>query len=54
MDVKEFLNIIGSEFYTGVPDSLLRPVCDYLIDTYGTSGKHIIAANEGNLSLIHI
>lgn len=48
MDVKEFLNIIGSEFYTGVPDSLLRPVCDYLIDTYGTSGKHIIAANEGN------
>lgn len=36
------------EFFTGVPDSLLKPLCDYLITEYGISEKHIIAANEGN------
>jgi phosphonopyruvate decarboxylase len=35
-------------FFTGVPDSQLKPLCDYLINTYGISDKHIIAANEGN------
>ncbi len=36
------------EFFTGVPDSQLKPLCDYLIDAYGISDKHLIAANEGN------
>ncbi len=36
------------EFFTGVPDSLLKPLCNYLMETYGISDKHIIAANEGN------
>jgi phosphonopyruvate decarboxylase len=36
------------DFFTGVPDSQLKPLCDYLINTYGISNKHIIAANEGN------
>ena len=36
------------EFFAGVPDSQLRPLCDYLIDKYGISDKHVIAANEGN------
>ena len=36
------------EFFSGVPDSQLRPLCDYLVNTYGISDKHIIAANEGN------
>lgn len=37
------------DFFTGVPDSQLRPLCDYLMDTYGTDpSHHIIAANEGN------
>lgn len=36
------------DFFTGVPDSQLKPLCDYLISTYGISKKHIIAANEGN------
>ena len=36
------------EFFTGVPDSQLKPLCNYLIATYGISDKHIIAANEGN------
>ena len=37
------------EFFTGVPDSQLKPLCDYLMLTYGTDpNHHIIAANEGN------
>lgn len=37
------------DFFTGVPDSQLRPLCDYLMDAYGTNPRHhIIAANEGN------
>lgn len=47
MDVKSFLSIIGCDFYTGVPDSALKPLCDYLAMEYGKE-KHIIAANEGN------
>lgn len=49
MKVEDFVNIIGSDFYTGVPDSQLRPLCDYLYNTFEIDGKHhIIAANEGN------
>ena len=37
------------DFFAGVPDSQLRPLCDYLVDTYGTDSRHhVIAANEGN------
>lgn len=38
----------GYDFFTGVPDSQLKPLCNYLMETYGISSKHIIAANEGN------
>ena len=31
-----------------MPDSLLKPLCNYLMATYGVSKKHVIAANEGN------
>ncbi len=49
MNVDKFLQIIGADFYTGVPDSQLKALCDYLIDKYGTDkNHHIIAANEGN------
>ena len=49
MNVEDFVRIIGSDFYTGVPDSQLRPLCDYLYNIYGIDGvHHIIAANEGN------
>ena len=49
MDIKTFAEIIGCDFFTGVPDSQLRALCDYLISTYGTNpAHHIIAANEGN------
>ena len=49
MDIKNFLGAINSDFYSGVPDSLLKPLCSYLIDKYGNnSPHHIVAANEGN------
>lgn len=49
MDVKKLTKMIGADFYTGVPDSQLRELCDFLMDTYGIDSKHhIIAANEGN------
>jgi len=49
MRVESLLNIIGAEFYTGVPDSQLKELCNYLMNTYGIDAKHhVIAANEGN------
>ena len=36
------------DFFAGVPDSQLAPLCDYLMQNYGISKQHIIAANEGN------
>ena len=35
------------KFFSGVPDSLLTPFTDEVIDRYGISDKHIVAANEG-------
>ena len=53
MDVKKFVEIIGSDFYTGVPDSQLKSLCNYLMNTYGIDNKHhLIAANEGNCAAI--
>ena len=43
------LNFLNQfDFFAGVPDSLLKPLCDWLITEYGISKKHIVAANEGN------
>jgi phosphonopyruvate decarboxylase len=36
----------GVEFWTGVPDSLLKDFCAFVADTV-PSGQHVIAANEG-------
>lgn len=53
MRVEDFVNIIGAEFYTGVPDSQLKELCNYLMNTYGIDPKHhIIAANEGNCTAL--
>lgn len=41
-----FLQQKGVDFYTGVPDSLLKHFLTYLQD-HCPEGKHIIAANEG-------
>lgn len=49
MRIETFVELLGSDFYTGVPDSLLKPLSSYLMNTYGIDPKHhIIAANEGN------
>ena len=49
MKVQKLVETIGSDFYTGVPDSQLKALCNYLMDTYGIDPKHhIIDANEGN------
>ncbi len=49
MKVENLVKIIGSDFYAGVPDSQLKTLCDYLMNTYGIDQEHhIIAANEGN------
>ncbi len=53
MKVEKLVEIIGSDFYTGVPDSQLKALCNYLIDRYGIDPKHhIIGANEGNCTAI--
>ena len=53
MKVEELVKIIGADFYTGVPDSQLKALCNYLMDTYGIDRKHhIIAANEGNCTAL--
>lgn len=49
MKVDKLLEIIGSDFYTGVPDSQLKALINHLMGTYGIDPKHhVIAANEGN------
>lgn len=49
MNVKSLVDVIGADFYTGVPDSQLKALCNYLMGTYGIDKKHhVIAANEGN------
>ena len=49
MKVQDFINVLddeGIEFYTGVPDSQLKALCDALLES--SNHQHIIAANEGN------
>ena len=46
IDVLEEVLEVG--FYAGVPDSLLSPFTGEIVNKYGVSEKHIVAANEGN------
>ena len=49
MKAIDFLDVLGVDYYAGVPDSLLRPMCDCIMNKYGVDYKHhVIAANEGN------
>lgn len=52
MDAQHLLSACknaGIEFFTGVPDSQLKGLCDTLYAAFGVEGKeHIVAANEGN------
>ncbi len=49
MKVESFVRCLRSDFFTGVPDSQLKALINYLFNAYGIDKKHhIIAANEGN------
>lgn len=53
MQVQTFVDVIGAKFYAGVPDSQLKALCNYLMNTYGIdSNHHVIAANEGNAAAL--
>lgn len=53
MQVQTLVDIIGADFYTGVPDSQLKALCNYLMNTYGIDSKHhVIAANEGSCTAL--
>ena len=53
MRVEKLLDIINADFYTGVPDSQLKALCDYLMNNYGIDPHHhVIAANEGNCTAL--
>lgn len=53
MKAEVLTEIIGADFYTGVPDSQLKALCEYLLYTYGIDSQHhIIAANEGNCAAL--
>lgn len=53
MKAERFVEIIGADFYTGVPDSQLKALCDCLMERYGIDPEHhLIAANEGNCTAI--
>lgn len=50
MEIDNFFKILedlGANFYTGVPDSLLAPFTDKVMEKYNVSSSHIVAANEG-------
>jgi len=53
---ESFFNILINEnidFFSGVPDSFLKNICNYISDNT-TDNNHIIAANEGNALSIGI
>ena len=50
MEINDFMSVLeelGANSFTGVPDSLLSPFCDCIMQRYGVSSKHIVASNEG-------
>ena len=52
MEIQKFMEVLNAKFCTGVPDSQLKALCNYLIEQYGISKEHIIAANEGNCTAL--
>lgn len=53
MQAERFVKILGADFYAGVPDSQLKALCNYLMNTYGIDPKHhVIGANEGNCAAL--
>ena len=44
MRAEDLLRIMNADFYTGVPDSLLSPLCNCLMKKYGEDGEHHVIA----------
>lgn len=50
LEPEDFYNLLiskGIDFFTGVPDSLLKDFCGYVAD-HSDAQHHVITANEGN------
>ena len=53
MKVEKLIEILDADFFTGVPDSQLKALCNYLMHRYGIDPKHhVIAASEGNCTAL--
>ena len=53
MNVEDFVDVLDCDFFTGVPDSQIKALCNYLMNTYGIDeNHHIIAVNEGNCTAL--
>lgn len=53
MKINNFVALLDTDFYAGVPDSQLKALCSFLMDQYGLDPvHHIIAANEGNAAAL--
>lgn len=53
MEAETLVRLLDADFYTGVPDSQLKPLCDFLYDAYAVDPlHHIIAANEGSAAAL--
>lgn len=53
MKIEILMEKLGADFFAGVPDSQLKALCSYLMDTYGLDpAHHVIAANEGNAAAL--
>lgn len=48
VELYDYLKENEITYFTGVPDSQLKPFCDYITAKLGIGKQHIIAANEGN------
>ncbi len=53
MEVQTFTEILGADYYAGVPDSQLKALCDYLMRTYGIDPVHHVEA-IGKLGENHV
>ena len=52
MEAGALINIIGADFYTGVPDSQLKSLCNCLMDTYGINALHHIMQQMRGIVLL--
>lgn len=46
-DFMEQMEQLGIDYFTGVPDSQLKALCDELMRRFGICERHVVAANEG-------